>query len=218
MDLALVYIVIEFFSNLQLWDFITSFMSKSIDNQGLNALSINPLMKSIRTNHLFLIFSFIVFSFIACADEEKNTQNDPVNMQSNELQTQPQSNDPQLDIQSPQEVRDDNGNIVYHYICPDNCEGGGSNLNGNCSVCGKKLAHNDLYHSYQQQTNTPPAGMKQAPAGTQPSPNMTPPPAQNASGVWHYTCPNGCSGGAGSKGSCASCGTALTHNQAYHNG
>lgn len=41
-------------------------------------------------------------------------------------------------------------------------------------------------------------------------------PAQNAKGVWHYTCPKGCEGGAGAQGNCAKCGTALAHNAAYH--
>lgn len=44
----------------------------------------------------------------------------------------------------------------------------------------------------------------------------TPEPAQNADGVWHYTCSKGCAGGAGSAGNCATCGGPLTHNQAYH--
>ena len=50
-------------------------------------------------------------------------------------------------------------------------------------------------------------------------PTMTPPtaePAQNAAGVWHYTCGNGCKGGAGAAGTCGTCGGTLAHNQAYH--
>ena len=41
-------------------------------------------------------------------------------------------------------------------------------------------------------------------------------PAQNASGVWHYTCSTGCSGGAGSAVPCATCGQTLVHNTQYH--
>ena len=41
-------------------------------------------------------------------------------------------------------------------------------------------------------------------------------PAQNASGVWHYTCAKGCEGGAGAAGNCGTCGGALAHNAAYH--
>ncbi len=42
-------------------------------------------------------------------------------------------------------------------------------------------------------------------------------PAQNAEGVWHYTCGKGCAGGAGAAGNCATCGGPLAHNAAYHN-
>ena len=41
-------------------------------------------------------------------------------------------------------------------------------------------------------------------------------PAQNADGVWHYTCSKGCAGGAGAKGNCFTCGGLLAHNTAYH--
>lgn len=42
-------------------------------------------------------------------------------------------------------------------------------------------------------------------------------PAQNAAGIWHYTCGKGCAGGGGSAGTnCATCGGPLAHNQAYH--
>lgn len=43
-------------------------------------------------------------------------------------------------------------------------------------------------------------------------------PPQNADGVWHYTCPTGCAGGAGAAVPCATCGTMLAHNGAYHQG
>ena len=52
------------------------------------------------------------------------------------------------------------------------------------------------------------------------TPSATPPataePAQNAAGVWHYTCAKGCAGGAGATGPCATCGNTLAHNKAYH--
>lgn len=41
-------------------------------------------------------------------------------------------------------------------------------------------------------------------------------PAQNASGVWHYICSNGCAGGSGVAGNCATCGAVLMHNGLYH--
>lgn len=58
-------------------------------------------------------------------------------------------------------------------------------------------------------------------AATAPVPNAnpatpTPEPAQNAAGVWHYTCPKGCAGGAGSAVACPKCGSTLAHNAAYH--
>lgn len=43
-------------------------------------------------------------------------------------------------------------------------------------------------------------------------------PAQNASGVWHYTCRIGCPGGAGIADKCKTCGNILIHNTVYHNG
>lgn len=56
--------------------------------------------------------------------------------------------------------------------------------------------------------------------GNQTAQPTTPPrpqePPQNADGVWHYTCPNGCEGGAGSATECSKCGTRLKHNVAYH--
>ncbi len=51
---------------------------------------------------------------------------------------------------------------------------------------------------------------------TTPGQAKAPEPAQNAAGVWHYTCNNGCAGGAGSAIACAGCGTTLVHNSAYH--
>ena len=105
---------------------------------------------------------------------------------------------------------------VWHYTCANGCAGG-AGAAGTCATCGGALAHNTAYH-----------GGGAAGAGTQPSinfgdlnpgqpPAATPEPAQNAAGVWHYTCPSGCTGGAGSAGKCASCGAALAHNTAYHN-
>ena len=40
--------------------------------------------------------------------------------------------------------------------------------------------------------------------------------AQNAQGVWHYTCSKGCAGGAGTAANCSTCGNLLVHNQSYH--
>lgn len=51
---------------------------------------------------------------------------------------------------------------------------------------------------------------------TPPPTSTTPEPAQNAEGIWHYTCGKGCAGGAGMAGNCTVCGGPLAHNQAYH--
>lgn len=94
---------------------------------------------------------------------------------------------------------------VWHYTCSQGCAGG-SGAAGVCAICGNALAHNAAYHSATNAAPTTP--------GT--SPVQAPEPAQNASGVWHYTCGNGCAGGAGSAGVCAKCGGTLAHNAAYH--
>jgi hypothetical protein len=79
----------------------------------------------------------------------------------------------------------------------------------NCITCGGSLAHNQAYHASDNIA---------APANSI-TPSATPPvvePAQNVTGVWHYTCGNGCAGGAGVTGICGTCGDALAHNPVYH--
>lgn len=111
---------------------------------------------------------------------------------------------------------------VWHYTCENGCEGGAGSAVP-CATCGSTLKHNQQYHS---KTNSSAAtnslSSTTIPAGSQ-GVNLNPgavpkpkEPAQNASGVWHYTCSNGCSGGAGSAMACNTCGTTLVHNQAYH--
>ena len=99
-----------------------------------------------------------------------------------------------------------NAEGVWHYTCSKGCKGG-AGAAGTCTTCGGPLAHNAAYHG---NANTPPANPMTPP--TTPSPE----PAQNAAGVWHYTCEKGCKGGAGTAGLCAGCGGNLTHNAAYH--
>ena len=107
---------------------------------------------------------------------------------------------------------------VEHYICPSGHVGFGSDSQGTCSQCGIALVHNQAYHN---NTAAAPTGnpMIQSPGAS--TPQVAPPaatePAQNAAGVWHYTCNAGCAGGAGSAGICSNCGGQLAHNQAYHN-
>ncbi len=102
---------------------------------------------------------------------------------------------------------------VKHYTCPKNCKGSGGDAAGTCPVCGTAYVHNAAFHG--QPGNTPNAATPGATATP-----VTPPaesPAKNAAGVFHYTCPKGCKGGAGAAGKCASCGGDLAHNSAYHN-
>ncbi|MDX1477319.1 MAG: hypothetical protein R3301_06405 [Saprospiraceae bacterium] len=98
---------------------------------------------------------------------------------------------------------------VQHYICPNNCEGSGGPSAGTCPVCGTEYTHNQAYHSQNNAATTTPTV---TPGTTTP----TPPAATNAAGVYHYTCPSGCAGGAASAGTCATCGATLAHNPAYH--
>ena len=99
---------------------------------------------------------------------------------------------------------------VWHYTCPSGCEGGGGAA-GPCPKCGSTLAHNSAYHGTPGAATTPPAGSNALPLSTPP---VEPP--QNAAGVWHFTCANGCAGGGGAVGPCMKCGGTLAHNQAYH--
>lgn len=98
-----------------------------------------------------------------------------------------------------------NAKGVWHYTCPKGCAGGAGTATA-CAKCGTTLVHNAAYHEGQN------------PTVATPNPTVTPKPepAQNAKGVWHYTCAGGCAGGAGSAVACAKCGKALVHNSTYH--
>jgi len=126
---------------------------------------------------------------------------------------------------------------VWHYTCSNGCAGGSGSAVA-CATCGNTLAHNQAYHGNTATPATPgaPVPVATTPGGTpmtmfadptkQPvnatmgaapvQPAATPEPAQNAAGVWHYTCSNGCAGGAGSAIACSTCGSTLAHNQGYH--
>lgn len=108
---------------------------------------------------------------------------------------------------------------VEHYICPNGHVGSGGDAQGNCRQCNAALVHNQAFHANDPGANPQPN--IQSPMNTDKNaivpPSNSASPAQNAAGVWHYTCANGCAGGAGASGNCPSCGGALVHNQAYHN-
>ncbi len=105
---------------------------------------------------------------------------------------------------------------VPHYICPNNCQGSGGAAAGTCPVCGSEYEHNQAYHN-QAATSSPSINPSINLGDQTPTISTTPEPAQNAAGVWHYTCTAGCAGGAGAAGKCATCGGDLAHNTAYHN-
>lgn len=115
-----------------------------------------------------------------------------------------------------------------HYYCPNKCAGSGGGSQGTCPTCGTAYAHNQAFHNKTAapptNTNTPTiVNGDGTPFSTTPltptavTPPKAPEPAQNADGVWHWTCSAGCAGGGGGAGSCGTCGGALAHNQAYHN-
>jgi hypothetical protein len=114
--------------------------------------------------------------------------------------------------------------VVDHYTCPNGHAG--APAAGNCVQCGTALVHNQAFHANDQvappANSNPMQEFAPAAAGANSTTTVTPnaaaaSPAQNAAGVYHYTCAAGCAGGAGAAGTCPSCGGALAHNQAYHN-
>ena len=164
-----------------------------------------------------LLLSFLILGTLllgmSCQDKETKS------IRESARQSLPQQPDPPAATQSQQNnsitvptTESLAGNSgVQHYTCPNNCEGSGGPSAGTCPVCGTAYVHNQAWHA--QQGNSPQVTTSQnQPANIQRQPE----PAQNATGVWHYTCPNGCDGGAGSAVACANCGTTLAHNAAYH--
>lgn len=110
---------------------------------------------------------------------------------------------------------------VQHYICENNCENSGGDTEGNCPVCKNPYLHNQAFHADDLLKSGPinvqsNATQPSAPISTTTT-NRAPEPAQNANGVYHYTCTNGCAGGAGTTTNCKACGETLAHNTAYHN-
>ena len=108
-------------------------------------------------------------------------------------------------------------NTVKHYICSNNCENSGGAAAGNCPECKNPYTHNQAYHDKDFLKNGP-LTVPDAP-GTTPTTSKAnqPSPAQNAAGVYHYTCKNSHQGGSGTATTCSVCGETLVHNTAYHN-
>ncbi len=180
-----------------------------------------------------LLFPLIMLIFMACG----NGASDNASGQDGTTPTLPTATTPPPTTtptaKPPEPAQNADG--VWHYTCPKGCAGGGGSAIA-CASCGTTLAHNQAYHGNPATPPTPnvtttsSSGGVTSPVFTDPSkqpvatPNSSltvPPkknePPQNASGVWHYTCPAGCAGGGGSAIACSKCGKTLAHNQAYHN-
>jgi hypothetical protein len=106
---------------------------------------------------------------------------------------------------------------VQHYICQNKCENSGSDVEGVCPTCNTPYLHNVAFHNDDFLKNGPLNVPENTQTNTQTTTPTAPSPAQNATGVYHYTCTNGCVGGSGEAVNCNSCGDPLAHNQAYHN-
>ena len=107
-------------------------------------------------------------------------------------------------------------NNIQHYICENKCENSGSNVAGTCPTCNTPYTHNAAFHNKDFLKNGP-LNVPKTNLNTKSQANKPASPAKNAYGVYHYTCTNGCNGGAGTATKCTSCGADLVHNQAYHN-
>ena len=183
-------------------------------------------------NILILLLVVLVAS---CAKDQNKDNKVKGNNTVNNTSVNIDPNDPNVNtVQPPAEqvgqvniLPDENG-VVFHYVCEDLCEGGASNEHGNCPACGKQMAHNQGFHAQEQNNAAPVINQGDLPPGLQdltgnggpqvvPSTPPSPEPPQNSNGVWHYTCSNGCAGGAGSASACSSCVSTLVHNAAYHN-
>lgn len=106
---------------------------------------------------------------------------------------------------------------VKHYICKNKCENSGGPVAGNCPVCKDPYIHNQAFHDKDFLKSGPLNVPESTGAQNTKTNNTQPSPARNAAGVFHYTCTNGCYGGAGSAVTCKVCGETLVHNTAYHN-
>ena len=166
-------------------------------------------------NILAILLFSLALSFQACNNDKSDSTQETTTLPAPPSSVNP--NTPVTATPSPTESPAQNAAGVWHYTCSKGCAGG-AGAAGVCSTCGGPLAHNQAYHSTPNApttttTTTTSPLTTTPPAATNPNPS----PAQNAAGVWHYTCSKGCPGGAGAAGTCGSCGGALAHNQAYHN-
>lgn len=179
--------------------------------------------------------------FVSCASDAKkdtstttadNSANKPATMtQANQtnnsssivkdinLPNTPTSSAPTLQPPGTKEPAQ-NASGVWHYTCAKGCAGGGGAAT-KCATCGELLKHNTAYHASTTPPGVQPGGQAiqsiNSPVQLNQPTNKPAEPAQNAAGVWHFTCANGCAGGSGDRAAkCGGCGGALAHNQAYH--
>ncbi len=157
---------------------------------------------------LFFVAVFGTVLFLsACQNNSSEDKNSPA-----ETSVQPMSPTPPTNPASnppPTAEPAQNAAGVWHYTCSNGCEGGAGSAVA-CEKCGTTLVHNSAYHNNPNAPTQP--SIATQPAATPPAAE----PAQNAAGVWHYTCSSGCAGGAGSPIACSKCGKTLAHNSAYH--
>lgn len=159
-------------------------------------------MNYFKTLTILLLIS--VITFYGCKDKTKAPKEDS----STTLEVKDSTNQVNKATPAPKEPAQ-NALGVWHYTCQMGCPGGAGKAE-KCNTCGNILVHNTTYHSNTSNTSDAPFA---SPAATPPASKE---PAQNAAGVWHYTCSNGCAGGSGSAGNCTTCNGALVHNAAYH--
>lgn len=187
-----------------------------------------------------IILPLAVLVLIGCqSDGSGDTQQSPTEQAPQPVETPQQPQQPQM--QQPQEVNIPAGDdgIVHHYICVDQCQGGHSEQPGFCPVCNKQLAHNQAWHTAQnQQMQQQQPQMQQD--GANPRQQIDPMrggqmpqnqmdvqqqpmeqvniPAGADGVVHHYICTNQCEGGhSETPGMCPVCSQRLAHNQAWHN-
>lgn len=122
---------------------------------------------------------------------------------------------PSVSADAPKPEPPQNAEGVWHYTCTKGCAGGAGAATA-CATCGGTLVHNQAYHgpAAPGAAANPAAAPGQAPGAAAGAKLAE--PAQNAAGVWHYTCASGCAGGGGGAGNCGKCGKPLLHNKDYH--
>lgn len=168
------------------------------------------MMKYFKIIPVVLLLS--VFSFYSCNDKSSTPEQESSNA-TNALNSPTPANSKTSTPTPTNAEPSQNASGVWHYKCSKGCAGGAGSA-VSCETCGLPLAHNQAYHATTSTPSTNTTSQSAIPYATPPP--ATAEPARNASGVWHYTCSQGCDGGSGTAGNCNSCGNALAHNATYH--